>query len=80
MGLLSKLTSIRARRNVWAPLPRDSNLWWRQRSQMELLHDGKQWRIVGAGSERARIAFAKLDGDRLVYTLDSKEVFTGSSK
>ena len=30
-----------------------------------LVPDGNGWRIEGPGKERARLAYAKLDGDRL---------------
>jgi hypothetical protein len=38
---------------------------------MELVADGAGWRIVGEGRECARVAHALLEGDRLVYRLDS---------
>jgi hypothetical protein len=36
---------------------------------MSLAPRGGSWEIVGAESERARLAYAVLDGDRLVYEL-----------
>ncbi len=36
---------------------------------MTLVSEGGGWRIEGPGSHRARVAYASLDGDRLVYTL-----------
>ena len=65
-ALLSRLASLRAHHNLWAVLPREVNLWWRQRSQMELVCDGGRWRIVGEGSERATVAYAAIKSDRLV--------------
>jgi hypothetical protein len=38
---------------------------------MTLVSDGKGWRIEGPGKERARLAYAKLDGDRLLYTREA---------
>jgi hypothetical protein len=71
VALLSRLRMIRDKHNLWAALPREVNSWWRQRSRMELVRDGGCWRIEGEGSEHARIAHAHLEGDRLVYRLDS---------
>jgi hypothetical protein len=70
-SLLSRIAALRAQSNVWAALPREVNRWWRQRSQMQLVPEGDNWRIVGEGSERARVAWATVDNDRLVYDLDS---------
>ena len=36
-------------------------------SGMKLVPDGASWRIKGPGCERARVAYARLDGDRVVY-------------
>ena len=37
---------------------------------MRLTKHGSSWRAEGPDNHRARIAFATLDGDRLVYTFD----------
>ena len=52
---------------MWISTPDQVSQWWRQRSRMRLaLHNG-QWRIEGPSSERAVVAFAKLEDDKLVY-------------
>jgi hypothetical protein len=71
--LLSRLASLRAHINLWAPLPRELNSWWRQRSRFELMHDGKEWKVVGEGSERASVAYASFNGERLAYRLEGKK-------
>jgi hypothetical protein len=68
-SLLDYLRQMLARERIWAALPGDVDLWWRARSQMELVSRGSQWEIVGPGKERARLAHAVLDGGRLVYEL-----------
>jgi hypothetical protein len=68
--LLGHLTVLRDEENVWIPLPRDLNRWWRQRSQMRLIPQRNTWEIVGPGKERARLAYASCDGERLVYSFD----------
>ena len=68
-SLLDYLQQMVERENIWAALPGDVDLWWRARSQMELVARGGKWEITGPGKERAQLAYAVLDGDRLVYEL-----------
>jgi len=68
-SLLARLSKLRESDNLWIPLPRELNKWWRQRSQMQLVRNGSGWMIAGDGKERARIAYARLENDKLVYTL-----------
>lgn len=67
-GLLTYLAKRRRERNIWIALPGEVNSWWRQRQQMELICDGKTWRIGGRGSERARVAYAVVADDSIQYT------------
>jgi hypothetical protein len=76
-SLLQYLAMLRAERNVWIALPGEVNRWWRLRNQMNVVRDGGRWLIEGSGHERARVALASLDGDRLVYTL-SEQVCTSA--
>ena len=46
---------------------REVNDWWRDRRRMTLVRNGSTWCIEGPGSDRARIAYASLDGDSVVY-------------
>ncbi len=71
--LLEEIGRRRSEQNFWVALPGDLNRWWRERSEMKLVSSGKSWRIGGTGSERARVAYACLDGDRLVYEVDDPE-------
>jgi hypothetical protein len=68
--LLDHLLQLRADDHVWIALPGEIETWWRQRSQMSVVPDGETWRIEGHGKERARLAFASLVGDEVVFTLD----------
>jgi hypothetical protein len=70
--LLQHLVQLREERNLWIALPGEVNRWWRNRSQMKLVSTGDGWKIEGSGCDRARLAYATLDGDRLVYTLENK--------
>lgn len=67
-NLLSLLAGLRRDNGLWIALSRDVNRWWRQRDQMELTRKGEGWLIEGEGSERARVAFASLQGEQLVYS------------
>lgn len=67
-GLLAMLARIRQKRNVWVALPRDVSQWWRQRSQMQVVRKNGEWCVEGPGSERAVVAYASLEGERLAYT------------
>ena len=69
--LLRHLTELRAEGNVWFALPREVNEWWRQRSALRLVRRGSAWCIEGDGKERARIAYASLEGDKIIYRFES---------
>jgi hypothetical protein len=68
-SLLDYLRQMVARERIWAALPGDVDRWWRARNQMRLVSRGDEWEIVGPERERARLAYAVLDGGRLVYEL-----------
>jgi hypothetical protein len=68
-SLLTYLARLRSEGKIWTALPRDINQWWRERSQMRLIWRRNNWEIEGAGRERARVAYASLEGNSLVYRL-----------
>ncbi|MCZ6776092.1 MAG: hypothetical protein O7D34_06520 [Ignavibacteria bacterium] len=70
--LLEYLAELRSDRQVWIALPREVNTWWRQRSQMKLILKNGDWRIEGPGSDQARVAYAMLDGDVVVYEIEGR--------
>ena len=39
---------------------------------MSLVCENGSWRIDGAGSERARVAYAHLENDRVIYTIEGQ--------
>jgi len=71
--LLAHLNRLRAQRKLWVAPPGDIERWWRQRQAMRLVPDGAGWRVGGDGSCRARVAYASLDGDRVVYEVDDPD-------
>jgi len=68
-ALLDQLARLRDAGSCWLPLPGEVERWWRTRSQLTLVPNGDGWRVEGPGHERARIAYAELDGGELVYRL-----------
>jgi hypothetical protein len=68
-SLLSYLVDLRSKGKIWVALPREVNQWWRARSQMKLARQGNNWVIEGPDKDKARVAYAFLDGGRLVYEL-----------
>ena len=70
--LLNYLSELRDRHSVWMALPTAIDEWWRNRQRMSLVPDGTSWRVVGPGSERARVAFAALDGGSVTYTVSAR--------
>ncbi|MBV6433889.1 MAG: hypothetical protein IANPNBLG_04123 [Bryobacteraceae bacterium] len=71
-ALLEYLSVQRDQHDMWIPLPHDVNLWWRQRSQMKIVADNGALRIEGEGMERARIAYAHIENDHLVYSFEDE--------
>lgn len=67
--LLEYLNQLRSDHKVWIPLPREVDRWWRERSEMKLVADSTGWRIEGPGSDRARVVYARLEGDQVVYEI-----------
>jgi len=70
--LLAYLSSLRAEENVWIPLPGEADSWWRARSRMALVSEAGRWHIEGPQKERARIAYARVENDRVMYRLGTK--------
>jgi len=70
--LLGHLSRLRAERNLWIALPGEVDHWWRSRQVMSLVPHGDAWRINGPGSERARVGYARLEGDRLAYEVGDR--------
>jgi hypothetical protein len=72
IALLSLLSYLRKESKLWIALPRQLNEWWRKRNEMRLVKEGSSWQIDGPDKHRARIAYATLEGDRVVYTFDGE--------
>src|SRR3989449_2879387 len=70
-ALLEHLAQMLKERKIWIALPCEVDRWWRERSQMTLTRHGNRWEIGGPGKERARIAYAHLEGGCVVYHLEA---------
>ncbi|HLG59261.1 MAG TPA: hypothetical protein VI485_28235 [Vicinamibacterales bacterium] len=71
VDLLTHLSRLRGEKKAWFALPRDVDCWWRSRNQMTLVQKGSTWCIEGPDSARARLAYATLQGERVVYRIDA---------
>ena len=69
--LLEYIARMRSEGKAWFALPREVADWWRQRRRMKLVRDNGAWRIEGPGKERARIAYAAVDGGKISYEIES---------
>jgi hypothetical protein len=70
LDLLKNLCELRSQGEINIALPGEIAAWWRIRSKLEIERVGGSWRIRGEGSERARIAYAVLDDDKLTYEIE----------
>jgi hypothetical protein len=68
-SLLDHLREMITREKIWNACPGEIDHWWRARSQMELIRRGDEWEIVGPEKERARLSYAVLEDNHLVYRL-----------
>lgn len=71
-SLLSFLQQVSSKKSLWFALPGEVDRWWRLRSEMSVIERDGHWHITGPGAERARLAFARLAGDHLVYDLEAE--------
>ena len=69
--LLQYVSDLCSGANLWQPLPRDVARWWRERNLMRIEPSGDAWKVVGPGSERARVAYAQIEDGRLTYHVEN---------
>jgi hypothetical protein len=79
-ALLGYLTCLEDEKSAWLTTPGQVNKWWRQRSKMKLVRSANGWQVEGAGSERACVAYATLDRDKLSYELESTSAWHGCTR
>ncbi len=76
-SLLDHLQEMISSHDIWAPLPGEVDTWWRARSEMKVVRRGDEWEIQGPQKERARLAYAVLEGDSLAYEMAGVTVSEG---
>ncbi len=74
-SLLSHLSDLRADSGLWIARPDEVDDWWRARHAMRLEKTEAGWKVSGEGAACARIAFAALEGERLVYRFSTDSGF-----
>jgi hypothetical protein len=72
--LLQHLVELRAAGELWMTTPGEVNDWWRSRGRLQVVVDDAGIRIEGPGRERARLAYARLEGGAVVYRLSGEEL------
>ncbi len=77
-SLLTHLMQLRRENQLWFARPGDVNRWWRERNAMEVVWEGGKWRILGAGRQRARMAFARIENEHIVYEIMPGNEASGS--
>lgn len=70
--LLEILTELRRDKNVWLAQPGDVSAWWKQRSEMILVERDGEMQVEGTGSERAVVAVARIENNRLMFRVNSR--------
>ena len=68
--LLGLIKRFSAQRKLWMALPGDVDRWWRQRDNMMLSRIGGKWTIQGDSSDRAVIAYARMENGTVRFVRD----------
>ena len=71
--LLEHLLDVRADQGAWFALPGEVDQWWRNRRQMRIVTAGGRLQVAGPSSERAVVAYARLENGRVIYELPGRE-------
>lgn len=78
--LLDHIAELREQKGVWVARPGEVDVWWRQRHKMRIVPEGNSWRIEGEGSERARLAYARVQDGQLRLSLEDHPVLTPAGR
>jgi hypothetical protein len=69
-ALLGCLRAFAEKEPIWFALPCEIDSWWRARSRMSVVNDGRAWRIEGDETKRAVLAYATVVNGKLEYELE----------
>ena len=78
-NLLKLLRKFGDGRKTWLALPGEVDTWWRQRAAMTLENQDGNWIIRGKGSERAAVAYARLENGKVTFVLPQDDKKTTAS-
>jgi peptidoglycan/xylan/chitin deacetylase (PgdA/CDA1 family) len=65
------LQYLSSQQGGWHALPREVAAWWRRRAKLRCEEVGRVTRIVGDGTGRASLAWARVDDGEIVLDIDS---------
>lgn len=71
--LLQHVNQLRQPEELWVAPPGELNRWWRMRQQSTVVKRGASWTVEGPARHYARLAYARLAGERIVYEVISNE-------
>jgi hypothetical protein len=63
------MVRLKEEQGIWIATPKEVNRWWRAREKMNLSLKSGEWQIEGPESDRARVAFARVEEGQLVFRL-----------
>lgn len=69
-SLLSYVSELGHEKQIWLALPGEINDWWRHRREMRVVLRDGNWAVEGPSCGRARLGFARVEGDRLCYSVE----------
>jgi hypothetical protein len=73
-SLLEYLQEVCKERNIWIAQPAEVNKWWRARREMQLAMNAQNAiEVVGPEANRAVVAYARIEGDRIAYEVPQTE-------
>jgi len=72
LALLERLATLRREGTIWFAKPKQVADWWRDRSQMSIVGEAGHLHIVGPSADRASLAFARIENQRLHFDLYEK--------
>jgi peptidoglycan/xylan/chitin deacetylase (PgdA/CDA1 family) len=61
------LAFLASQDDAWFALPQEVAGWWKSRDSQSLIHDAANWEINGLEAQKARVAFATLEDQELIF-------------
>jgi hypothetical protein len=61
------LDFLASQEDCWFALPQEVAGWWKFRNSQSLIYDSPDWKINGLEAQKARVAFATLEDQELIF-------------